>query len=152
MSVYVDDYLLSAEVPNGNRSVKARWSHMLADTRQELDTMAAALNMRPSWIQYPDTWKEHYDVVAGKRLQAIRLGAIPIACLSQEWVDVQNAKRLIYGKTLLRENLTAAHITVLIGAVGRYQSRCLIHGWFGDFYDYREFAVTDADNHNSSYH
>lgn len=78
MAVYVDDMLVRADVPNGNRVVRGRWSHMTADTTDELNAMADAIGMRRAWIQYPGTWKEHYDVTLFKRALAIKAGAIEV--------------------------------------------------------------------------
>ena len=53
-------------------------SHLLADTTEELERMARALSLSPSWLQYPGTYREHYDVSAGKRTDALRLGAVEV--------------------------------------------------------------------------
>lgn len=87
MTVYVDDFGIPATVG----AVRGRWSHLIADTRGELHEFAARLGLRRAWFQDPtvngkpkavpatraaENW--HYDVTAGKREQAIRLGAVPI--------------------------------------------------------------------------
>lgn len=41
--------------------------------------MADRIGLRRSWIQYPGTWKEHYDVTMTKRAAAIRAGAVEIS-------------------------------------------------------------------------
>jgi hypothetical protein len=78
--IYVDDMLMEASVPNGDRTVRGRWSHLMADTDEELIAFGRQLRLARSWLQYPGTWKTHFDVVASKRAQAIRLGAIPVKC------------------------------------------------------------------------
>lgn len=78
MTVYVDDFYTRADVPNGNHVVRGKWCHMTADTREELDAMATRIGLRPSWIQYPGTWKEHYDVTLSKRRLAVAAGAVEI--------------------------------------------------------------------------
>ena len=78
MSVYVDDFFVQADVPNGARVVRGRWCHMTADSREELDAMADVIGLRRSWIQHPGTWKEHYDVTMSRRAAAVRAGAIEI--------------------------------------------------------------------------
>ncbi len=78
MSVFVDDMLLPAAVRNGNHIVRGRWSHLMADTTDELRGFATQLGLHPSWIQKPGTVLEHFDVTAGKRARAIELGAIEI--------------------------------------------------------------------------
>lgn len=74
MTVYVDDMRMTARVGRFN----ARWSHLMADTREELDDFARRLGLRPSWIQHPGTPKEHYDVTDPVRVKALALGAVPI--------------------------------------------------------------------------
>lgn len=81
MAVYVDNFDVAAEVANGKRTVRGRWSHMTADTREELDAMADRIGLRRSWIQYPGTWKEHYDVTAPKKVAAIAAGAVEVSAL-----------------------------------------------------------------------
>lgn len=71
MAVYVDDMQLPADVPNGSKVVSSTWSHLMADTHEELMEAAAKLRLNPKWIQYPGTPKEHFDLTSGKRQQAI---------------------------------------------------------------------------------
>ena len=74
MAVYVDDMF---RYPLGQyRSMKM--SHMIADTSDELVTMAFLIGVAPKWIQYPDTYKEHFDVSMAMRRNAVKLGAIEI--------------------------------------------------------------------------
>jgi hypothetical protein len=84
MTIYIDDALIPATVPNGSRLVTSKWSHLMCDTTgpegtRELISFAVRLGMRPAWIQYRGTAKEHFDLTEGKRWQAIRLGAVQIA-------------------------------------------------------------------------
>ena len=81
MTVYVDNAAIPATVPNGSVRHTSRWSHLTADTQEELHEFAAAVGLQRSYFQ-PGTpigsrpsvaW--HYDVTAGKRLQALRMGA-----------------------------------------------------------------------------
>lgn len=87
MTVYVDNFQVSARVG----SVRGCWSHLIADSREELHAFAARLGLRRSWFQDPivtgkplakpgtraaERW--HYDVTDSKRQQAIRLGAVPV--------------------------------------------------------------------------
>lgn len=74
MTVYVDDMRRRARVGR----LDARWSHLMADTRAELDTFADRLGLRRSWIQKAGTALEHYDVTDSVRVRAIRLGAVQI--------------------------------------------------------------------------
>ena len=68
MSVYVDDY--------EGRLGRMIMSHMIADSREELDRMAKLIGLRPEWIQKSGSWKEHYDVSRTKRAAAVKRGAI----------------------------------------------------------------------------
>jgi hypothetical protein len=66
MSVYVDNYFANY------RGMKM--SHMTADTLEELHAMAERLDLR-QWFQ--NTRTPHYDLCKSKRVEAIKLGAIP---------------------------------------------------------------------------
>lgn len=79
MTVYVDDMRMEASVPNGNRTVTGRWSHLFADTIEELETFARQLGLRESWLQTSNGGLPHYDLVDSRRLMAIRLGAQPVS-------------------------------------------------------------------------
>jgi uncharacterized protein DUF4031 len=101
MAVYVDDASILATVPNGRARHTSGWSHLFADTQDELHEFAARLGLRRSYFQPGKPRGDgspsphwHYDVTAGKRQQALRLGAQPVA-----WRD---APRII------RERDTAA--------------------------------------------
>ncbi len=82
MAVYVDNFRTPARVG----SVSGRWSHLTADTVDELNDFAARLGLRPEWFQ---TCKRkchstlpcvhwHYDVTDKYRSAAIAAGAKPI--------------------------------------------------------------------------
>jgi hypothetical protein len=71
VTVYVDDMLLEARVGR----ITSRWSHLTADTKDELHAFAAKLGLQRRWFQDKPRGHWHYDVTEGKRLQAIRLGA-----------------------------------------------------------------------------
>jgi hypothetical protein len=64
--VYVDDY----RVPYG----RMKLSHMMADTDEELETIARKLGLKRRWKQSPHR-HPHYDICESKRKQAIKLGA-----------------------------------------------------------------------------
>ena len=91
MSVYIDSAHIPASVQNGARTHTSTWCHMMADTTDELLAFASRIGLRPAWIQYRGTPKEHFDVTAGKRWQAVRAGAIEIT--SAESVALMRAKR-----------------------------------------------------------
>ena len=74
MVVYVDDYRQRAQV----RRLTATWSHLLADTSEELVGFASRLGLQRRWIQKPGTVHEHFDVTDGMRGRALRMGAVGI--------------------------------------------------------------------------
>lgn len=74
MAVYVDDMRSEATI----QGTTGKWSHLTADSTEELNAFAARLGLRRAWIQYPGTWKEHYDVTDSKRQAALKAGAVPI--------------------------------------------------------------------------
>jgi hypothetical protein len=75
MTVYVDDMMRTATVGR----LRARWSHMLADTHEELIAMARKIGLRPEWIQHEGTHREHFDLTEQRRTRAIALGAEQIS-------------------------------------------------------------------------
>lgn len=70
MSVYVDDM----EAPFGRMLM----CHMIADTTEELLSMADRIGVYRKWIQYPGTSKEHFDIAKSKKKLAVKFGAIEI--------------------------------------------------------------------------
>ncbi|WP_036376663.1 DUF4031 domain-containing protein [Mycolicibacterium austroafricanum] len=93
MPVYVDDMQRPAQVGRLN----AVWSHLLADTDEELHAFAAQLGLRRVWFQKPGTPIAHYDVTESKRQLALRLGAIPIGYMSRESMDLIRRRRTARG-------------------------------------------------------
>lgn len=69
--VYVDDYRAAFG--------RMRMSHMVADTDEELEAMARALELKRSWKQSPQR-HPHYDVCESKRRRAIQMGARAVGC------------------------------------------------------------------------
>jgi hypothetical protein len=77
MTVYVDD----ARIPATVGRIRGRWSHLFADTEDELHAFAAYIGLKRSWFQPgksyggrpPRHW--HYDVTDNYRHKAIRAGA-----------------------------------------------------------------------------
>lgn len=96
MTVYVDDMRMPARVGR----LQARWSHLMADTDEELHAFAARLGLKRSWHQKPGTAISHYDVTDSRRQEALRLGAVPIGYMSRESMDLVRRKR---------DQLRAAH-------------------------------------------
>lgn len=99
MTVYADDMLLPAKVGR----FTAHWSHLIADTEEELQEFATRLGLRRSWFQEPKTGTKtclasqnwHYDATATKRKEAIKLGAMPVS--TAELVGVIEARwKILY--------------------------------------------------------
>ena len=49
-----------------------------ADTHEELINMADKIEVNRRWIQYPGTYKEHFDITKSKRKLAVEHGAIEV--------------------------------------------------------------------------
>ncbi|MHB1583790.1 MAG: DUF4031 domain-containing protein [Acidimicrobiales bacterium] len=77
MAVYVDDWRQPATVGR----VDGRWSHLLADSEEELHAFAERLGLRRAWFQRSRRHPafDHYDVTDDLRREAIRLGAVAIS-------------------------------------------------------------------------
>lgn len=74
MTVYVDDFRAPATVGR----LKARWSHLTADNREELHAFATRIGLRRSWFQDKGDGRWHYDVTDTLRDKAIAAGATAI--------------------------------------------------------------------------
>jgi hypothetical protein len=84
MTVYVDDMRRRAHVAGGPRW-GATWSHLMADTHDELvDFAVNRLGLRASWIQHEGKVIEHFDVTDTVRKRAIALGAVEISYGGEE--------------------------------------------------------------------
>ncbi|WP_145011408.1 DUF4031 domain-containing protein [Mycobacterium marseillense] len=91
MAVYVDDMHMLATVGR----LKARWSHLTADTEEELHEFAARLGLSRRTAQFPGTWKSHYDVTDFMRNRAMELGAVSIGYRSAEALALLRRKRAL---------------------------------------------------------
>lgn len=70
MSVFVDDMAAGFG--------RMKMCHMIADSSEELLAMANKIGVQRKWIQYPGTYKEHFDICLSKKKAAIENGAIEI--------------------------------------------------------------------------
>jgi hypothetical protein len=86
MAVYVDDWRQPATVG----PVTARWSHLTADTTEELHTFARLIGLRRAWFQghAHDRLRDHYDVTDRLRDEAIAHGAVAVT-----WRQAARARR-----------------------------------------------------------
>lgn len=69
--VYVDNMF---ETKLG-RVGRMRMSHMIADSSEELFDMATRIGLDHKWVQFPGSYKEHFDICLTKRKRAVELGA-----------------------------------------------------------------------------
>jgi hypothetical protein len=78
VTVYVDEIKDYGVIARAKGLRYTHWSHLLADTEEELHAFAMRLGLRRSWFQNPSNYRWHYDVVPTKRAQAIEMGAVEI--------------------------------------------------------------------------
>jgi hypothetical protein len=101
MAVYVDDFRVPAAVGR----IRGRWSHLTADSPQELVTFAEGIGLRRAWFQRRCKSARcpavagvcahfHFDVTDAKRDDAIDAGAIPIDI--RYLGDIVRARRTAY--------------------------------------------------------
>jgi len=84
VTVYVDN----ARIPARVGRISGRWSHLTADTREELFEFADRLGQKRAWFQAAckrpcakpgaECVHWHYDLTDGQRLKAIEFGAVAI--------------------------------------------------------------------------
>ena len=76
MTVYLDDWRQPAHLG----PVDDRWSHLVADTDDELHAFAARMGMRREWFQHREgrPHQAHYDVPERARRTALDLGAVEV--------------------------------------------------------------------------
>lgn len=101
--IYVDGFRQLARV---GRCRPARWSHLLADDRDELHDFAAHLGLKREWFQdHPVRW--HYDVTDTARRHAITLGAVEVT--AREVASLLQARRRTIFGTACGESRCALH-------------------------------------------
>lgn len=82
MAIYVDDFEIEATIDG----LRRRWSHLVADTPDELRRFGLRLRLSSAWIQKRGTAREHFDVTSAVRRQALAMGAIPVDYLQMQAV------------------------------------------------------------------
>ena len=95
MTVYVDDMLMQASVPNGRVTHHSRWSHLMADSIEELVAFAKSIGLKESWLQMKSSGV-HFDVTEPKRFKAIQRGAVEVPLRTEEWKRVVAQARQQY--------------------------------------------------------
>lgn len=86
--VFVDNMRTGATVKNDvtGKNVSGSWSHLTADTDEELHKFAHMIGLRRDYHQpSPPSSRSHYDVTETKRRVAIRLGAIAVRIGYEPW-------------------------------------------------------------------
>src|SRR5215475_12392299 len=86
--------MIAADVPNGSVVHHSRWSHLWADTEEELHDFAVTkLGLRRSYFQPAEDHHgfAHYDLTEGKRWQALRHGAVAVDW--RQTAEVSRARR-----------------------------------------------------------
>ena len=79
MTVYVDNAFIPARVHSGSLTHDSKWCHLTADSTKELVDFAVGLGLHAKYLQYPGTWKEHFDVTEPKRRLAVSKGAVEVS-------------------------------------------------------------------------
>jgi hypothetical protein len=81
VTVYLDDWRQPARLG----PVDDRWSHLVADTDEELHAFVARLGMRREWFQDKPgrPHHAHYDLPERARAEAVANGAVEVT-----WRDV----------------------------------------------------------------
>lgn len=88
MPVYCDNMRTSATVFNKltGQNVTGQFSHLTADTDEELHAFAENIGLRREYHQpSPPHSRSHYDVTEGKRRLAIKRGAIAVRIGFEPW-------------------------------------------------------------------
>src|SRR5579862_7632754 len=100
--VYVDDYRCHKIIQTPGAVIESRWSHMTADTEDELHEFAqVSLGISRRWFEPATRFPEshplfagqvraqfHYDVSEDTRILAVSLGAESVPWRSQRWLDL----------------------------------------------------------------
>lgn len=92
MSVCVDRIRNHGDgVPGVARRYGSLWSHLTADTEEELHAFAAGIGLRRRWAQHSGTDRFHYDVIPKVRAKAMAAGAIEVT--DRELVELRRRQR-----------------------------------------------------------
>ncbi|MFJ4221770.1 DUF4031 domain-containing protein [Curtobacterium luteum] len=77
VTVYVDDARIAARVGG----LRGCWSHLFADSSDELLLFAASIGLAGEWLQCGGEPEEHFDVTERVRRAALQAGAVPISAV-----------------------------------------------------------------------
>lgn len=76
--IYVDELVKwgGDDAPRAFRNKPS--CHMMADSHEELMTVARRIGLRPEWVQDAGTYREHFDLTPSRRASAVANGAIEL--------------------------------------------------------------------------
>ena len=69
--------------------------HMVADTEEELHTLAARLGLKREWFQPGNNSLPHYDISMSRRRMAVQLGAREITAMEIGKMNLTHAQRQV---------------------------------------------------------
>lgn len=87
MSTYVDALIVYTNRPPFHKGS----CHLVADTLEELHSMAQSIGMKREWFQESASGVPHYDLVPSRRDKAIKKGAIEID--RKQFIEIANKLR-----------------------------------------------------------
>ncbi|WP_218919450.1 DUF4031 domain-containing protein [Spirosoma aerolatum] len=70
--------------------------HMIADTSEELLSMADQIGVNRKWIQDKGTYNEHFDICSSKKAKAILLGAQAVTMMELGRILVKRPGHPLY--------------------------------------------------------
>lgn len=98
MAVYVDDMSTSANAERGS----SHWFHLTSDSTEELTAFAVKLGLLASWIQFPGTWKERFNLTENMRQRALNHGAVEITPAQSAMLMKAKRNKLVGSKLKAR--------------------------------------------------
>ena len=94
MTVYVDDMHLD---PMGQFG-RMKMCHMIADTTEELLSMAEKIGVSHWHLQHASKPREHFDIATSKRTLAVKYGAVEITMRQAACMTGRRGVEKILGK------------------------------------------------------
>lgn len=93
MTIFVGELFTATPRTKQAQRFGNQWCHMTsdADNIEELHLFAAKLGLRRQYFQGDKPWFQHYDLIASKRAQAVKLGAVEITW--REEAEMSNKRR-----------------------------------------------------------
>lgn len=79
---------------------RMKMGHMIADSTEELLVMAVRIGVDQKYLQFPGTWREHFDICKRKRALAVKAGAMAMS--TRELVRKMKGRKMINEKKFPR--------------------------------------------------